>query len=133
MLKNGVPEDVISLEEKATNAGENVTFGMNVLRGSGYKNESIVIVARSFMMRRAVATFSKQFPDVRIVPSCPPASFAQSIKTDKEKSLKRILSELKRLKEYPELDYISRVKIPQSVRNASALLEKSLNSEKSKK
>ncbi len=58
----GVPSDAILKETKATNTGENIQFSFELLKQRGINPHSIIIVTKPYMLRRAYATFMKQWP-----------------------------------------------------------------------
>ena len=100
MIKMGVPEKSIITEEKATNSLENVMFGMEILANKNITVNKAIVVAKSFMMRRAIATFEKQYPQIQLL-ACPPVgniiSFCDRSRVD---FASRIIAELKRLELY---------------------------------
>ncbi len=57
-VKLGVPTDAISLEEQATNIGENVRFVAEYLKPSA----SVIFVTKPQTQRRCRATVAKQWP-----------------------------------------------------------------------
>ncbi len=66
MRTAGVPEHALLVEERARNTGENVSFGMAMLRKRVPNLESLLLVAHPYHTRRCVATFFKLFPELRI-------------------------------------------------------------------
>jgi hypothetical protein len=61
MMRRGVPEEAIILEPEATNTGENVRYCARIVEHEGLPRDSILIVG-SYMERRILATFEKQWP-----------------------------------------------------------------------
>ena len=59
----GVPDEKIILETKSTNSGENVRFTYQILSEKGICPQSVILVQKPYMERRAYATFMKQWPD----------------------------------------------------------------------
>lgn len=75
MAVNGVPHEVIVLENAAKNTGENFTLGQKLLEELDQHFESAIVVTKPYMERRAFATGAKQWPDKHIVVSSPSCSF----------------------------------------------------------
>jgi len=115
MAKLGVPRESIITEEKATNALENVIFGMQVLSSKKLSISRAILISKPFMMRRAMATFQQQFPSIVVHP-CPPVgeilSFCDRSRYD---FAERLLAELKRLKVYSQKGDITPQHLPESV------------------
>lgn len=66
-LEEGVPDDVIRVEPKARNTGENFTLTRELLANEGITPRSILVVSRPYQERRAYATCRKLWPEVDIV------------------------------------------------------------------
>lgn len=61
-LQMGVPDDIIIVENRSTNTGENVQFSYEILKEKNLLPKSVIIVQKPYMERRAFATFMKQWP-----------------------------------------------------------------------
>lgn len=61
-IELGVPENVILKESRATNTGENILFTHKLLEEKGISANSLILVTKPYMLRRAYATFMKQWP-----------------------------------------------------------------------
>lgn len=61
-LQMGVPVDIIIVENRSTNTGENVQFSYEILKEKNLFPKSVIIVQKPYMERRAFATFMKQWP-----------------------------------------------------------------------
>ena len=119
----GIPEEAIIIEAEATNTGENVSLSVSILRAKGIDICSAILVARPFLMRRVVATFNKQFPDMRVIP-CPPYEDLESyLEFAGDRAVGRICAELRRVKSYPAQGYMVEQIIPAGVGAAAELLE----------
>jgi uncharacterized SAM-binding protein YcdF (DUF218 family) len=66
-IDNGVPASAIVLEERAKSTYDNVTFVDDLLRERGVHR--ILLVSSPYHMRRAVAVWRKQAPDITVVPT----------------------------------------------------------------
>jgi len=64
---HGVPASAIILETDAANTLENVQFVRRILEARGLR--SILLVSSPYHMRRALATWRKQAPEIEVVPS----------------------------------------------------------------
>lgn len=129
MVRHGTPREAILLEEKAINTLENVLFGMDLLRKWNVRPASMILVGKTFLMRRCKATFERQFPEIA-VRCCPPlTSILEAVDRDRERFAKRLVDELQRLQDYGEKGDIVLYQLPSKVRQRSedirALLIKS--------
>jgi len=115
IVENGVPESAVIIEDQATNALENVLFGMKVLNKKNIPVKSALLIAKPFMMRRSLATFQKQCQNVSVRP-CPPTgdilSFCDRYRND---FAGRLLAELTRLKVYSDKGDIAYHPVPKEV------------------
>jgi uncharacterized SAM-binding protein YcdF (DUF218 family) len=72
-VDQGIPAGSIVLEVRATNTYQNVRFVDEILRD--HKWRRILLVSSPYHMRRALMVWSKQAPDIQVVPT--PASVSQ--------------------------------------------------------
>jgi len=121
LMTLGVPSRAIIVEEKSSNTLENVTFGMRALKERGLSVQKLLLVAKPMHMRRCVATFARQFPDVTTL-SCPPVlTLAQTVDRPYEEFVDRVAGEVERLERYAGPNgSIKPQAIPDSVRQAVA-------------
>jgi uncharacterized SAM-binding protein YcdF (DUF218 family)/glycosyltransferase involved in cell wall biosynthesis len=68
-VDNGVPANVIVLEERAANTYENVANTARILEQRGWRR--ILLVSSPYHMRRATMTWHKVAPSVAVVPAPP--------------------------------------------------------------
>ena len=61
-IELGVPENAILKEDRATNTGENILFAHKLLEEKGISANSLILVTKPYILRRAYATFMKQWP-----------------------------------------------------------------------
>lgn len=118
LLKSGVPGDSIIVEEKSSNTLENIVFGMDILKSKGITVGKFILVAKPFHMRRCLATFQKQFPEVSLICSPPITSFLESIDRPRDEFAKRLLAEVDRLRVYADKGDIREQIIPREVEEA---------------
>ena len=72
LTRRGVPDRAVTTEVAAGNTLENVRFGMAALAATGKTPRSTLLVAKTFVMRRCLATFARHHPSVA-ARGCPPA------------------------------------------------------------
>ena len=127
-IRDGVPEDKILLETKATNTGENAKFSHLLLQEKNLNPTSIIVVQKPYMERRTYATFKKQWPDSNTkiqVTSSPFAYedyFEANDSTPKETIINIMVGDLQRIKEYPRLGFQIEQEIPTDVWSAYEFL-----------
>jgi uncharacterized SAM-binding protein YcdF (DUF218 family) len=117
MLASGVPASAITIEVEASNSGQNVEFGMRLL-GPSADISRLLIVAKPFIVRRAIATFAKQFPHIEILPCPPTGSMASFVDRTERDFCLRLVAEIERIDSYAGLGFITPVVIPENVREA---------------
>lgn len=124
LIKNeGVPQSALVLEKESTNTLENVQLGMAMGETSGLHATSLILCALPPLLRRSLATFRKQFPDVSVYGS------AYEMPTDEfltPARLRRIVGEFDRLHDYAEKGDIISVEIPEPTQRALEELERLL-------
>jgi hypothetical protein len=111
-----VPDRNIVRERESTNTLENILFGMKRLQERGIKISSAILVAKPMHMRRCVATFNRQYPEVKVLCSPPAGSLLEFIDRPKPECLGRLIAEVERLETYATKGDIVRQNIPDSVR-----------------
>ena len=127
LVAAGVPEAAIVTDPAAASTLENVRFGMAALAARGLHPRSALLVAKGFALRRCVATFARQHPEVRVHPCRPEASLAAAFDRSVPAFAARLVAELERLERYAAQGDIQPQDIPLEVRSAArhvtALLE----------
>jgi len=127
MVRAGVPAESIIVEQRATNTQENVQFGMEALGRHNTVPRKTLLVGKSFLMRRCIATFAKHFPYVE-VRSCPPrGSMIQFIDRPRAEFAERLIAELQRLRDYAQKGFIVPQKIPADVDSSAERLTRFLH------
>jgi uncharacterized SAM-binding protein YcdF (DUF218 family) len=117
IVSRGVPRDAVILEKCATNTLENVVFGMRALEAQGIMVTNAILVGKPFLMRRCVATFVKQRPEVGVV-SCPPLGSLESFRDRSVADFaRRLAAEVDRLIRYGAAGDIAEQQVPGNVRN----------------
>ena len=125
----GVPGDAILLETQSTNSGENVRFTHQLLENSGILCDSVILVQKPFMERRAIATFEKQWqsPYSQLQVSSTAHPFFEYINEDMPLMivLEALMEDYSRVKTYPEKGFQTEQVIPENVESSyQALLQR---------
>jgi uncharacterized SAM-binding protein YcdF (DUF218 family) len=113
----GVPEEVILIENRSTNTGENITFTQQLLKEAGIEAHSFIVVQKPYMERRSYATFKKHWPDKQLVVTSPQLSFT-AYATDEiplEKVIHIMVGDMQRIKIYPAKGFQIEQPIPDNV------------------
>ena len=71
----GVPANRILIENCSTNTGENVRFTRDLLTMRGLDPQSLILVQKPYMERRAFATFRRIWPDMPVQVTSPRIGF----------------------------------------------------------
>ncbi|OHY92957.1 hypothetical protein BI375_05725 [Vibrio rotiferianus] len=125
----GVPNEAILVETKSSNSGENVRFTEQLLREKEIKRESLILVQKPFMERRAIATFEKQwqspYSQLQVTSTAHP--FFEYINEEMTLMmvLEALMEDFSRVKTYPEKGFQTEQEIPAHVESSyQALREK---------
>ncbi|MEO5649833.1 MAG: YdcF family protein [Ginsengibacter sp.] len=116
-VQKGVPAEVILIENKSTNTGENILFTQKLLEEKGLHPQSFIVVQKPYMERRSYATFKKHWPDKSLLVTSPQISFKE-YPTDKipmEKVINIMVGDLQRIKCYPEMGFQIYQEIPPAI------------------
>ena len=101
-MELGVPEDRIFVERRSTNSGENFRFGRALLAEHGIVPHIGVVASKPYMAKRAWATASMQWPEVRWSVACRRDSFADYLQGQGDTTLvlNLMVGDLQRLRVY---------------------------------
>ena len=123
LTRRGVPDRAVTTEVAAGNTLENVRFGMAALAATGKTPCSTLLVAKTFVMRRCLATFARHHPRVA-ARGCPPAgSLATQRDRPRATFAARLVGDVRRLDEYGARGDIELQVVPERVRAAASLVE----------
>ena len=118
-IQVGVPADQILTEETAANTGANITLGAKLLAERGMRPQSILLVTKPYMERRAWATFKKQWPSPQplVTVTSPQVDYDHYFVGvyPKAHEIRIMLGDMQRIKEYPRLGYQVEQEIPPEV------------------
>ena len=122
LVEAGVPPSAILTEPVATNTLENVRLGIETLRRVDRLPATVLLVAKGFVMRRCVATFTQQCGEIR-VHACPPdGGVAAALDRSLSEFAARLVAEIDRLERYAKSGDIGDQEIPLVVREAARRL-----------
>ena len=112
-IKLGVPKDKIYIENQSTNTGENIMFSRKLIENKGLKIKSIILVQKPYMLRRAFATFKKQWSEMEVIVTAPQISFKNYPNETISKNLliNLMVGDTQRIKLYPQKGF----QIPQDM------------------
>ena len=119
LVAAGVPAEAVIAEPAAASTLENVRFGMAALADRGFHPRSALLVAKGFALRRCVATFSRQHPEVRVRPCRPEASLEAAFDRSLPAFATRLVAELERLERYAAQGDIEPQEVPEEVTAAA--------------
>jgi uncharacterized SAM-binding protein YcdF (DUF218 family) len=104
MIEHDVPKDAIVLEPESTNSGDNILFWMRVLQESWYTTDTIIIVTKPYMQRRAYATAKAIFPDHEFLVTSQVASFDTYVVSwvSQEQIINLLVGDFQRIVDYPK-------------------------------
>jgi uncharacterized SAM-binding protein YcdF (DUF218 family) len=109
----GVPDEAILIEPDSTNTGENITMSRKVLAGAGLDIDTVLLISKPYMERRAFATCRKLWPEVNIICASAPVSLEDYLERsgDLGYEINMIVGDLQRVMRYPMRGFA----IPQDV------------------
>ena len=128
MMQDGLPESRVMLEKESINTGENLAFSYKLLEDRGVKPQSMIVVNKPHVERRVFAALKKQWPETetRIQVTSPPFSYDSYLGAHEVLSERQIIgsiaSNLRKIREYPELGYQIEQVIPNEVWQAYEFL-----------
>jgi len=119
-IKMGVPKDKILIENKSTNTGDNILFTKQLLDEKGILVNSIILVQKPYMQRRAFATFKKVWPEKDVIVTAPQISFEKYPNeiVPKDVVINIMVGDTQRIKVYPEKGFQVPQEIPEKVWHA---------------
>ena len=123
-IELGVPNEVIYVENKSTNTGENVSFTRSLLASENIHVSSAIAVQKPYMERRTYATVRAQWTDLSIAVTSPQLDFARYCNKDipQEKVTSIMVGDLQRIIEYPKHGFMIEQDVPRDVLFAMQVL-----------
>jgi hypothetical protein len=119
-LAHGVPDRAVLTEAQAANTGENIAFSRAALARSGTFTDSVLLVCKPYMERRAFATCRQLWPEVKVVCASQPLELHEYVEAigDVRLVVDMLVGELHRLAEYPRLGHCIAQEIPPQAKAA---------------
>lgn len=119
-MRLGVPQSAIIVEPEAGNTGQNIDYSRRALRSTGIEVESVLLISKPYMERRAFATARQRWPEVQVVCASEPLTFSKYLKSisDDKLVIDMLVGDLQRVIEYPKLGFAVTQDIPAEVQAA---------------
>ncbi|MGK5559123.1 YdcF family protein, partial [Actinomadura kijaniata] len=116
----GVPAEAIIVEPRATNTGQNIALSRQALAQAGIEAESVLVISKPYMQRRAFATAGKVWPQVQVVCASEPLAFPEYLTWigDEKLVIDMLVGDLQRIIEYPALGFAIPQPVPDEVQAA---------------
>ena len=120
-IELGVPPEAIIRETEASNTGENISLSYKLLKERNIPHEKLIIVTKPYMLRRAYATFMKQWPGSpkpQVNCSALDISFEEYCSDERypfDYVTNVMVGDLQRIKEYPLQGFPIEQEIPDEV------------------
>jgi uncharacterized SAM-binding protein YcdF (DUF218 family) len=111
LVKRGISEDRIVLEDKATNSGENVLFSRAKVRDLDITE--ILLIGKISSKRRYIMAVRKQWPEIRRI-CCYGVNYfscAEEYWWKDREFRKRVISECRKIRSYIQKEFISDISI----------------------
>ena len=117
----GVPDEVILIENKSQNTGQDYEFATALLAEKGVMLETVIAVQKPYMERRTYATGKVWWPDKEIIVTSPPLLLEEypneSVNVN-EHWIHAMVGDLQRIKEYPAKGFQIEQELPDEVWSA---------------
>ncbi|MGY4925306.1 YdcF family protein [Streptomyces sp. 900105755] len=119
-IELGVPSNVILVEPRARNTGQNITRSRALLEERGIAVSSVLLVSKPYEERRAYATARKLWPEVEFVSASTPMKLSEYVDSiqDTQLVIDMLVGSLQRLLIYPARGFMIAQKVPEDVSRA---------------
>jgi uncharacterized SAM-binding protein YcdF (DUF218 family) len=116
----GVPADVIIIEPRAANTGQNIDYSRDLLAEAAIPVTSVMLISKPYMQRRAYATTRKAWPEVEPVCASEDITFNEYLKSigDEKLVIDMLVGDLQRIIEYPAREFAIAQDVPADVMGA---------------
>lgn len=106
-IELGMPKEVVLTEATATNTGENIQYSKALLERKGLLINRAIAIQKPYMERRAHASLTKQWPEIRWQITSPQLSFYTYCHDEIPQELvtEIMVGDFQRIMEYPKLGY----------------------------
>ncbi len=125
-VKLGVPKDKIFIENQSSNTGENIIMSKKLIKEKGLDIASIILVQKPYMLRRAFATFKKQWKEMEFIVTSPQISYKDypNETISKHLLINIMVGDTQRMALYPQKGFQIPQEIPEDVWSAYKVLIK---------
>ena len=112
-LENGISENRILLETKATNFGENIRFSKKLVPNA----QTVTFVSKPNSLLRIKLAAQAQWPRVKALVSCPNISFPEEVSNiiGVWGAINEMVGDVERIHKYPDLGYQVKHELPQDI------------------
>ena len=123
-VKLGVPEDVILIESRSTNTGENILFSREILKAEGLADKRLLCVHKPFMERRVWAAMKNYWPEADFTMTSPRLSMEEYIERTMAQGMTEkavidvIVGDVQRMEIYADKGFQIPQPLPEDVRAA---------------
>lgn len=123
-VKMGVPENVILIENRSTNTGENILFSREILSAEGLADKRLLCVHKPFMERRVWAAMKNYWPEADFSMTSPELGMVEYIERTMAQGMTEkavidvIVGDVQRMEIYAEKGFQIPQPLPDEVRAA---------------
>lgn len=123
-MAEGVPEDAILIEERATNSGENLIYARKLLQERNFPAKKIIGIQKPYMERRLFAAFPVYWPEAEVTVTSYPQTMQEYLAgvhrfgRTPEQTIHMIVGDFQRIALYAEKGYQIPQEIPAQVQAA---------------
>jgi uncharacterized SAM-binding protein YcdF (DUF218 family) len=120
LIREGVPEEVILIENKSQNTGQNYEFTESLMQDKGVELKKVIAVQKPYMERRAYVTGKVWWPDVELLvtsPNIKMEDYPNKI-ISKEHMINAVVGDLERIIQYPKSGFQIEQEVSQEVLDA---------------
>jgi uncharacterized SAM-binding protein YcdF (DUF218 family) len=119
-LAEGVPDESILIETRATNTGENITNTRQLLADANIHVASAILISRPYQQRRAYATARKLWPDLTVTCASHPLPLDAYVASigDVDRVITMLVGDTQRILIYPDKGFAVPQPMPDTVHEA---------------
>lgn len=123
-MAEGVPEEAILIEERATNSGENLIYARKLLQERNLPAKKIIGIQKPYMERRLFAAFPVYWPEAEVTVTSYPQTMQEYLAgvhrfgRTPEQTIHMIVGDFQRIALYAEKGYQIPQEIPDVVQAA---------------
>ena len=113
-VNRGVPDEVILVENRSTNTGENVQFTKQLLEKEGILVKRAIAVQKPYMEKRTFATIAKQWEELEIQVTSPQLSLTDYCggEISLDELIHIMVGDFQRLRVYPGMGFMIQQEVP---------------------